>query len=145
VQTALAPHVPRLLEWLSGLSELPPAMRTRISPGNVSALLLTLAQAGAGSSEDRQRIVDLAWRARARHGVEPPLSIRASAFPAPVKVSAPPPPPRPTSTPPLQSAPPTETEAPKPKRKRKAKAAESKPKRASRAKRAKRPSSDEDR
>jgi phosphinothricin acetyltransferase len=79
----LAPHVPRLLDLLVQSIELPRAMRTRISAANVSALLMTLALAGAESVEDRQRIADLAAVAKSRHRVEPPLSIRALTSPPP--------------------------------------------------------------
>jgi phosphinothricin acetyltransferase len=119
----LAPQVPRLVEWLTRSSELPSAMRTRISPGNVSALLLTLADAGAQSAEERQRVADLAWRAKARHGIEPPIAIRTSVAPGAAAVSKVPPPPP-------AASPEEPTEPPEPKKKRKAKRTTAKPKRA---------------
>jgi L-amino acid N-acyltransferase YncA len=85
----LAPHVPRLLEWLAHTIELPPAMRTRISPGNVTALLMTLALAGCATEEERRQITELASRARERHRVEPPVSLRTSVAP-PAAPSSPP-------------------------------------------------------
>jgi phosphinothricin acetyltransferase len=79
----LAPHLPRLLDLLRQSIELPPSMRTRISAANVSALLMTLALAGAESVEDKQRIAHLAAVAKSRHRVEPPASIRTLTSPPP--------------------------------------------------------------
>jgi phosphinothricin acetyltransferase len=100
----LANQVPRLVEWLKQALELPHAMRTRISPGNVTALLMTLALAGCESEERRQHVAALAAEAKARHRVEPPASlrgpVRSSSLPPPLPTrGAPPPLPRPPPLP----------------------------------------------
>ena len=84
----LAVHVPRLSEWMRQAIELPHAMRTRISPGNVTSLLMSLALAGCESDEEKTRVAELATHAKERHRVEPPVSLarpqgRASTMPPP--------------------------------------------------------------
>ncbi len=79
----LAVHVPRLSEWMRQAIGLPQAMRTRISPGNVTSLLMSLALAGCASEEEKARVAELAAQARERHRVEPPASLaRAPARPS---------------------------------------------------------------
>ena len=97
----LAAHVPRLSEWMRQAIELPHAMRTRISPGNVTSLLMSLALAGCESDEEKARVAELATHAKERHRVEPPVSLarpqgRASTMPPPLpRVHRSPPPPLP--------------------------------------------------
>lgn len=71
----LAPHVPLLSRWLEEAIRLPAAMRTRISAGNVTALLVTLALSGCASDAERRTIAQLAERARERHRVATPPSL----------------------------------------------------------------------
>jgi len=107
----LALHVPRLSAWMKEAIGLPQAMRTRISPGNVTSLLMSLALAGSESEEERARVAELAAEAKQRHRVEPPPTLlpsarsqRPSAMPPPL-----PPPPLPRR-PPLPKAPESEAE-----------------------------------
>jgi|GEM_PF-105056 len=100
----LAVHVPRLSQWIRQAIGLPQAMRTRISPGNVTSLLMSLALAGCASEEEKTRVAELAAQARERHRVEPPLSLgrpphaRATTIPPPPP-RRPPPLPKPPSLP----------------------------------------------
>lgn len=93
---ALAPHLPRLLEWVKLAVDLPPGQKGRISPANLTSLLIALAVAACESEAQKQQVVDLAAEAKARHRVEPPSSIRPPsvpppAAPAPQTPSKPPP------------------------------------------------------
>ncbi len=74
-------HVPRLLDWMRQAVELPRLMRGRISPGNVTTLLMSLALAGAESEEQKQEVAELAAEAKERHRVEPPKAVRPSVPP----------------------------------------------------------------
>jgi phosphinothricin acetyltransferase len=80
---ALAGQLPRLLGWMKQAIELPPAMRGRISPGNVVSLLITLALSSSSSEDERNHVADLAASAKARHRVEPPATIRPPAGSSP--------------------------------------------------------------
>ncbi len=83
----LAVHVRRLTGWMKQAIELPQAMRTRISPANVTSLLISLALAGCASEEERTRVAELATQAKQRHRVEPPPTL----LPAPRRGEEPPP------------------------------------------------------
>lgn len=112
----LAVHVPRLSQWIRQAIQLPHAMRTRISPGNVTSLLMSLALAGCESEPERTRVAELAAQAKERHRVEPPATLahpqrRPTTMPPPLPGPHRPPPlppmPRP---PPLPKAPESEAE-----------------------------------
>ena len=94
----LAVHVHRLSEWMRQAIGLPHAMRTRISPGNVTSLLMSLALAGCASEEEKAHVAELASQARERHRVEPPLSLGR---PPTRPTTIPPPSPSPRRPPPL--------------------------------------------
>ncbi|MBX3187816.1 MAG: N-acetyltransferase [Labilithrix sp.] len=88
---------PLMLDWVRRAIDLPRAMRSRVSPGNVTSLLMTLALAGSESEEQKRELADLAVEAKERHRVEAPASMRPSQPPAPAASPdippAPPPPP----------------------------------------------------
>jgi L-amino acid N-acyltransferase YncA len=90
----LAPHVPRLTAWIEEAILLPTQTRTRISPGNVTSLLMTLATAGCATEEQKRSVAELLVEAKAKqHRVETPVSLRSSV--PPPALSSPPPPPTP--------------------------------------------------
>jgi L-amino acid N-acyltransferase YncA len=80
----LAPQRSRLLEWLKEVIALPPERQGRISPGNVSNLLMSLAAMTVESEEQRRDLLSLVPEAVARHRMEPPASLRPPAAPAAV-------------------------------------------------------------
>jgi phosphinothricin acetyltransferase len=87
----LAPHVHQMIAWIEQAVDLP-ATRGRISPGNVTALLMPLALAAAESEEQKQRVAELANDAKARLRLEAPASLRAPpAMPSPPPPAPPPP------------------------------------------------------
>jgi L-amino acid N-acyltransferase YncA len=91
---ALGPHVDVLVDWLRAAIERPGGLRGRISTGNVTSLLLTLATSaatGADAAEQRQTIAELALIARLRHRVEAPSSLQRPSSPPPSSASQPPP------------------------------------------------------
>ena len=94
VGASTAPYRERLLEWTREVIELPRTTRGRISPGNLTSLLMTLTLAGCESEEQKSQVAELAAEAKQRHRVEPPASVR------PPPLSSPPPPP-PSPPPPL--------------------------------------------
>jgi hypothetical protein len=87
----LEPYRVRLIEWLKEAVELPRTTRGRISPGNLTSLLMTLALAGCDSDEHKTQVAELAAAARERHRVAPPPSV----FPPPTSAPPSPPPPPP--------------------------------------------------
>lgn len=96
----LTPHVARLARWMKLAIDLPHGMRTRISPGNLTSLLMNLALSACTNEDERREVAELAAEAKARHRVEPPLSIRSSVVPPPpltprTSPTIPPPPPSP--------------------------------------------------
>ena len=88
---ALAPHADLLVEWMRTAIDLPAGLRGRISAGNVTSLLMTLATSAA-AGEQRDAIAELAVIAKLRHRVDAPTSLQ--------RPSAPPPPPSPREAPP---------------------------------------------
>lgn len=123
----LTPHVARLTRWMKLAIDLPHGMRTRISPGNLTSLLMNLALSACTSEDEKREVAELATEAKARHRVEPPLSIRSSVVPPPpltprTSPTIPPPPPSPmdsvapfaTPVPPAMTAPEVEAPAPEP-------------------------------
>ena len=91
---ALAPHVDVLVDWMRAAIDLPAGLRGRISAGNVTSLLMTLATSAA-ATEHRQTIAELAALAKQRHRVDAPVSLQRPSAPPP-----PPPPPSPREPPP---------------------------------------------
>jgi phosphinothricin acetyltransferase len=76
----LSPYVPDLVEWLAQAIDLPKGFGGRISPANVSSLLMSLALAATISEEQKSAIVELAKGAQGRHSVPPPASIRPAPY-----------------------------------------------------------------
>lgn len=136
----LSLHRPSVLGWMKEAIDLPRTIRSRISPGNVTSLLMALALAGCESDDDKREIVELAAEAKARHRVEPPASVRPPSVPPPPPPPAPPalepspaPAPAPSPEPPPVSV--VAEASPPPKKARKRRAADpNKPTRRSRAK-----------
>jgi phosphinothricin acetyltransferase len=102
---ALAPHVDVLVDWMRAAIELPAGLRGRISAGNVTSLLMTLATAAA-SNEQRQAIAELAALAKQRHRVDAPVSLQRPSAPPPPPSPRELAPPSPPSPPPRRSVPP---------------------------------------
>jgi L-amino acid N-acyltransferase YncA len=69
--------------WLREAIDLPHDLRARISPANLTSLLLSLALALSTTEEEKSDVASLVPEAMARHRVAPPPSIRppASIFP----------------------------------------------------------------
>ena len=91
---ALSAHVDVLIEWLRAAIDLPGGLRGRISAGNVTSLLLTLATSaatGADAAEQRQTIAELAVTAKLRHRVDGPSSLQRPSVPPPSSGTQPPP------------------------------------------------------
>ena len=88
---ALTLHVDVLVEWMRAAIELPAGLRGRISAGNVTSLLMTLATSAA-SGEQRHAIAELAVIARLRHRVDAPASLQRPSAPPPPSPRQPPPP-----------------------------------------------------
>jgi len=97
---ALAPHVDVLVEWMRTAIDLPAGLRGRISAGNVTSLLLSLATSAA-TGEQRHAIAELAVIARLRHRVDAPASLQRPSAPPPSPTQPPPPLPRRSVPPPL--------------------------------------------
>ena len=98
---ALAPHVDVLVEWMRTAIDLPAGLRGRISAGNVTSLLMTLATSAA-AGEQRDAIAELAVIAKLRHRVDAPASLQRPSAPPPASPRQPPPPlPRRSVPPPL--------------------------------------------
>jgi len=98
---ALAPHVDVLVEWMRTAVDLPAGLRGRISAGNVTSLLMTLATSAA-AGEQRDAIAELAVIAKLRHRVDAPASLQRPSAPPPASPRQPPPPlPRRSVPPPL--------------------------------------------
>ncbi len=98
---ALAPHFDVLAEWMRAAIDLPAGLRGRISAGNVTSLLMTLA-ASVAVGEQRHAIAELTVIARLRHRVDAPASLqRPSAPPPPSPTQPPAPQPRRSIPPPL--------------------------------------------
>ncbi len=113
---ALAPHVDVLVEWMRAAIDLPAGLRGRISAGNVTSLLMTLATAAA-ANEQRAAIAELAARAKQRHRVDAPVSLQRPSAPPPPpspREAAPPSPPPPSPPPPSPPAPPPRRSVPPP-------------------------------
>lgn len=105
------PYHARLLEWTREAIDLPRTTRGRISPGNLTSLLMTLTLAACESDEEKRQVAELAVEAKERHRVEVPPSVR------PAPLSAPPPPPPVMVEPPPAVEPPPPPEK-KPRKKR---------------------------
>jgi phosphinothricin acetyltransferase len=106
----LAPHFDVLVEWMRTAIELPAGLRGRISAGNVTSLLMTLAT-GAAVGEQRHVIAELAVIAKLRHRVDAPALLQRPSSPPPppspaAPSAAPPSPAPPSPAPPFPAPPP---------------------------------------
>jgi phosphinothricin acetyltransferase len=99
---ALAPHVEILIAWMRQAIGLPTGLRGRISAGNVTSLLMTLATSSGPTNEQRHVIAELAVYAKLRHRVDAPAALHRPSSPPPTPSSLPAPPetPRRRSVPP---------------------------------------------
>ena len=68
-------HLPVVMEWLRLTIDLPPDPRSRISPANLTTLLLSLATTMSASEEQRREILALLPTAMQRHRISPPSSM----------------------------------------------------------------------
>ena len=108
----LAPHFDVLVEWMRAAIDLPAGLRGRISAGNVTSLLMTLA-ASVAVGDQRHAVAELTVIAWLRHRVDAPAALQRPSAPPPPSPTQPPlplprrsvPPPLPHRRPPSVSLP----------------------------------------
>jgi phosphinothricin acetyltransferase len=86
---AVAPHVDVLLGWMRAAVELPVGLRGRISAGNVTTLLMTLAAGGSPTQEQRHALAEIAVIAKLRHRVDAPASLKGPPLAPPSPLATP--------------------------------------------------------